>query len=58
MKGWAEECKPCQFGKIKPIMLMKLNFSTYIFLSKHYTLLQYVKITSLTFGFILCPFLR
>lgn len=46
MKGWAKECNPCQFGKIKPIMLIKFNFSTYIFLSKHCALLQYVKMTS------------
>lgn len=47
IKGWAKECNLCQFGKIKPILLMKFNFSTYIFLSKHCTVLQYAKITSL-----------
>lgn len=46
-EGLGQECNPCHFGKIKRILLVKLNFSTYIFLSKQCILLLYVKITSL-----------
>lgn len=47
IKVQAKGCNPCQFGKIKQILLMKFSFSTYILLRKHGTVLQYLKITSL-----------